>query len=330
MKRDSVHEQACFGTVSIGYIIGLMVLTLFVAGCSTARDLRSGVTSELDLEMDAITSVARSVLPEPEIIQTLALTSPAPESIPSRKLEPPPSSPTSIPTSTQIPSPTSNPTATIRPSPTKAGRCSDRIPSDDLLTMVTSEYAISSGYVPSDLVGIAGYLPTQVTLGYDTRLRRVAVPTLLHMIADMQREGLAPEIISGYRSYPAQAIAWRKWLESEPDRASIISVPPGNSEHQLGTSVDFGSPELAEIVGDEDVEFHTYFYKTREGEWLENHAHEYGYSLSYPLEAFEITGFYYEPWHYRFIGIELAGDLKRRGISLTQYLLETYPPPCDP
>jgi D-alanyl-D-alanine carboxypeptidase len=149
------------------------------------------------------------------------------------------------------------------------------------------------------------------------------------MIADMQRDGLSPEIISGYRSYSAQAIAWRKWLEREPDRASIISVPPGHSEHQLGTTIDFGSPELAAIVGDEDVEFHTYFYKTREGEWLETHAHEYGFTLSYPLEAFEITGFYYEPWHYRYIGVELASELKTMGISLTQYLLDIYPPPCD-
>jgi D-alanyl-D-alanine carboxypeptidase len=149
------------------------------------------------------------------------------------------------------------------------------------------------------------------------------------MIADMQREGLAPEIISGYRSYSAQALAWRKWLESEPDRAAIISVSPGHSEHQLGTAIDFGSPELTAIVGGDDVEFHTYFYKTREGEWLEKHAHEYGFTLSYPLEAFEITGFYYEPWHYRYIGVDLAGELKTKGTSLTQHLLEIYPPPCD-
>jgi D-alanyl-D-alanine carboxypeptidase len=150
------------------------------------------------------------------------------------------------------------------------------------------------------------------------------------MIGDMLQYGLRPEIISGYRSYAAQSIAWSKWLEREPDRAAIISVPPGHSEHQLGTTLDFGSPELAEIIGEDDVDFHTYFYKTGEGEWLNRHAHEYGFSLSYPLEAIEITGFYYEPWHYRYIGVELATQLHDDGISLTQYLLEMYPAPCTP
>jgi D-alanyl-D-alanine carboxypeptidase len=204
------------------------------------------------------------------------------------------------------------------------------VPSDDLHTLVTAEFGISADYIPSDLVNIANYFPLQVTRGYDTRIRRVALEPLIRMIIDMQRVGLQPEIISGYRSFSAQAITWAKWLEREPDRAAIISVPPGHSEHQLGTTIDFGSPELADIIGEEDVDFHTYFYKTSEGIWLAEHAHEYGFTLSYPLDSLEITGFYYEPWHYRYIGAELATQLHEINLSLTQYLLETYPPPCFP
>lgn len=329
MKWDSDRQRSSIDTLLIRSVIAVVILTLFVVGCTTPEESGGNVTFVHEMETTAIVSADPSVFPEPARTVINAETFPTPESIPAFKPDPPPSTPTPIPTSTQIPSPTSTATATVKPSPTIAGHCSDRIPSDDLLTLVTNEYAISADYVPRDLVSIANYLPTQVTRGYDTQLRRVAVPSMLQMIADMQRDGLAPEIISGYRSYSAQAIAWRMWLEREPDRASIISVPPGYSEHQLGTTIDFGSPELAAIVGGDDVEFHTYFYKTREGEWLENRAHEYGYTMSYPLEAFEITGFYYEPWHYRYIGVELASELKTMGISLTQHLLEIYPPPCD-
>lgn len=150
------------------------------------------------------------------------------------------------------------------------------------------------------------------------------------MVEDMIDAGLRPQIISGYRSYSAQAIAWSKWLEKVPESAAIVSAPPGHSEHQLGTTIDFGSPELAEIVGDEDIEFHTYFYKTSEGLWLDEHAHEYGFTLSYSREAFELTGLYYEPWHYRYVGPELANELKQQGLTLAKYLIDSNSPPCIP
>ena len=150
------------------------------------------------------------------------------------------------------------------------------------------------------------------------------------MIEDMYSAGLEPFIISGYRSYYSQSIAWEKWNRLEPERAIQLSAPPGHSEHQLGTTVDFGSPELAAIVGDPDIEFHTYFYQTREGEWLLEHAHEYGFTLSYSREAYELTGFYYEPWHYRYVGVELATYLRDQNLTLTAYQLDTLPLPCHP
>jgi D-alanyl-D-alanine carboxypeptidase len=98
----------------------------------------------------------------------------------------------------------------------------------------------------------------------------------------------------------------------------------------LGTTIDFGSPELSEIIGQEDIEFHTYFYKTAEGMWLAENAHRFGFTLSYPREAFELTGFYYEPWHYRYVGVDLASLLKSQEITLTQYIFKNQPIPCVP
>ncbi|MCL4804090.1 MAG: M15 family metallopeptidase [Anaerolineae bacterium] len=248
---------------------------------------------------------------------------------------PPPTAPAASATpapTVAVSSPTPIPTATITPSPTPDRNilCSRRIPDNGLLNIVTLTYGLSRDYEPAGLVDLSGYLPGDVTLGYPTQLRRIVINPLVDMIAAMQAEGLKPMIISGYRSYSAQAIARQKWLEKEPERANILSAPPGFSEHQLGTVVDFGSPELPDIVGQEDIEFHTYFYKTSEGRWLLENAHKYGFTLSYPFEAFDITGFFYEPWHYRYVGVEMATLLHEKGISLTEYQLASEPPPCIP
>ncbi|MCA9980343.1 MAG: M15 family metallopeptidase, partial [Anaerolineales bacterium] len=164
------------------------------------------------------------------------------------------------------------------------------------------------------------------------QIRAIALEPLTQLIADMQAAGLQPQIISGYRSYYSQNIAFQKWVEKEPERATQLSARPGHSEHQLGTTVDFGSPVLYQYVegADEKIEFHTYFFKTPEGIWLLENAHTYGFTLSYPREAQEITGFYYEPWHYRYVGVEMATFLKENGLSLTAFQLQSQPPPCIP
>lgn len=195
---------------------------------------------------------------------------------------------------------------------------------------MTLTYGLSRDYAPQDLVPLSDYFSSDVTLGYPTEIRRVIAEPLAAMIGEMQAAGLRPTIISGYRSYSAQAIARQKWLEKEPERANILSAPPGFSEHQLGTVLDFGSPELAEIVGQDDIEFHTYFYKTSEGIWLAENAHRFGFVLSYSREASEVTGFFYEPWHYRYVGVDMATTLKDMGRSLTEFQLATELPPCVP
>lgn len=266
-----------------------------------------------------VAAVPASPTVRPPVVSTGVPPSPTP---------PPTLTPTA--TVTPVPEPTATPTPTPSATPDRTIACSQRIPDDGLLTVVTLTYGLSRDYVPRGLVPLDGYLPKEVTLGYPTELRRIVINPLVAMITDMQAAGLKPFVISGYRSYSAQAIAREKWLEKEPERVNVLSAPPGFSEHQLGTVVDFGSPELPEIVGQEDVEFHTYFYKTSEGLWLKDNAHRYGFTLSYPFEAMETTGFFYEPWHYRYVGVEMATHLHEQGLSLTEHQLASEPPPCIP
>lgn len=236
------------------------------------------------------------------------------------------------PPATPTPRATSTPTATppFTPTPTPGGFCHERVPSDDLFTIVTQTYGLSRDYAPQDLVPLSDYLPQSVTMGLPNEVRGVIIEPLTRMINDMIAVALRPTIISGYRSYSAQSIAYNKWATLYPGHVNIISAPPGFSEHQLGTVIDFGSPELPDIVGDPEIEFHTYFYRTSEGQWLRANAHKYGFTLSYPRQAFEVTGFYYEPWHYRYVGVELATYLYENEQFLAEYLLARQPQPCIP
>ncbi len=255
-----------------------------------------------------------TLVPIPTLIKTETAVSPSATSS---------SQPTNIPTTTP------SPTATATPLPPIPIPCQERMPTHDLLAIVTKIYGISPTFEPLNLVPIEDYFPHDVTLGYPTEIRTLLIEPLYTMINDMQLAGLRPQILSGYRSYTSQAIAYEKWVAKYPDRADILSAPPGHSEHQLGTTVDFGSPELIDLVGP-GFQFHTHFYMTSEGIWLAENAHSYGFSLSYPREATELTGFAYEPWHFRYVGVERASWLKSQNSTLMEQQLSNFPPPCIP
>jgi D-alanyl-D-alanine carboxypeptidase len=241
-----------------------------------------------------------------------------------------PATPTAIPTAAPA---TATATATTTATATATatlGPCTARLPEDDLLILVNREYGLSRDYTPGDLVPLADYFLSTVYLGYPTEVRAIIIDPLQEIIAAMQAEGMFPLIISGYRSYSAQALALEKWLSRYPDWATNLSAPPGHSEHQLGTTVDFGSLALPEMVGEEGIQFHPAFAQTREGKWLAEHAPEYGFTMSYPADSFERTEFYYEPWHFRYVGVDVAVELREKALTISEYLLQTQPEPCLP
>lgn len=225
--------------------------------------------------------------------------------------------------------PTQTPTPTLSPTPAFT-TCDNRHPSDaDLLAIVTSHYGLSSGYAPGDLVPLADDLSAEILYKRDAQLRKVALKPLLQMIDAMYRANLRPLVLSAFRGYAEQAIVYKKWQSEQGERAGAISAQPGHSEHQLGLAVDFGSNKLPDLVGDPTVEFHIKFILTDEGQWLSNHAHEYGFTMSYPKGSRPVTGFEYEPWHYRYVGVETATYLWETHQFLIQYMLDSHPDaPC--
>lgn len=149
-----------------------------------------------------------------------------------------------------------------------------------------------------------------------------AYPDLQAMMDAMRAEGLSPLICSSYRTQEKQERLFQNkvnqylsqgYAEEEAENAAGKWVAvPGTSEHQTGLAVDIVS--LHYQVLDEKQE------ETPEQQWLIENSYKYGFILRYPEEKSEITGIGYEPWHYRYVGIEAAKEIYERGISLEEYL----------
>jgi zinc D-Ala-D-Ala carboxypeptidase len=261
---------------------------------------------------------------------------------------PPMSTPFLIATETAIPSPTMTPSPSLSPTPSPSPlptlfplptrdpnatpvSCDKRRPAaNDLLAEVTASYGLDINYIPPDLVMLGDYLPGRVSLP-QLLLRQPAAQALGKMVKAMEADGLKPTVLSSYRSSYEQAIAHQRWVVEDPANADRISALPGHSEHQLGTVVDFGSPEIPALTGSTTDPFSTLFAGTHEGLWLAAHAFEYGFTMTSPQAAERLTGLAYEPWHYRYVGVELATYLHESGYFLTEYLLKVRPvSPCLP
>ena len=179
---------------------------------------------------------------------------------------------------------------------------------DDLLALVTKETTLRSDYVPSDLKLISSSMNPY----YDMELRAEALENLRLLFYYAYKDGIILSIRSAYRSYSTQQSLFQDYASRYgEEEANRFSARPGQSEHQLGTTVDFGGT---------DVDFTAEFALTEEGLWLAENAHRFGFVMSYPEGREDTTGYIFEPWHFRYIGIRSALELKRSGLTLKEYL----------
>lgn len=291
-------------------ISGLLIVLLAACQSQAAPTLPPAATRLPSATARPTVTSAPTLTPSPSASPT-----PSPSSSPT---------PSPSPTPTLFPLPTLDPQATLTP-------CDHRRPAaDDLFAEVSDNYGLDPNYVPGELVKLGYYLPGRVTLP-DMLLRQPAAQALGKMVKAMLADGLAPTVLSSYRSYFEQAVAHQRWVVDDPAHANEISALPGHSEHQLGTVVDFSSPEMPSLTSSTSDPFSPLFDQTREGQWLVQHAFEYGFSMSSPPGAQTLTGLAYEPWHYRYVGVEMAAYLHASGYYLDEYLLKVRPVmPCLP
>jgi zinc D-Ala-D-Ala carboxypeptidase len=179
---------------------------------------------------------------------------------------------------------------------------------NDLLALVTKETTLKSSYAPTDLVRIPEYM-------YPARelwLREEAFRQLEKLWQAAAEDGVTLTIISAYRSYAYQQTLFQNYASSYGEEAANrFSARPGQSEHQLGTTVDFGGTA---------VDLKAAYADTDQGRWLAENAYRFGFAMSYPEGKEEITGYIFEPWHYRYIGTESAAEWYAAGLSLKEFL----------
>jgi D-alanyl-D-alanine carboxypeptidase len=144
-------------------------------------------------------------------------------------------------------------------------------------------------------------------------VRRVLFSDLLELRAAASRAGLRLVVVSAFRSYIEQRVTFDYWVSvGGYEQALRTSARPGHSEHQLGTAIDFGDGRAAPW---EYADFAT----TPAGAWLANQATEYGFVMSLAKGKSDVTCYDYEPWHYRWVGRELAARIVATGLALREY-----------
>lgn len=186
----------------------------------------------------------------------------------------------------------------------------------DLLMVVDKKNKLTSSYEPNDLVDL-GATPYGLYVNVSNlKLRKEAADALKKMLTDYNKEYKEHLVISSaYRSYNDQYNLHSYWVsELGATEAEKISAKPGYSEHQLGTVVDF-------INKDSNYQLTEKFAETKSYQWLINNAHNYGFVLSYPKDKESITGYKFEPWHWRYIGVDNAIEFKSQNeMTLNQWL----------
>ena len=133
------------------------------------------------------------------------------------------------------------------------------------------------------------------------------------MATDAGKEKIFIKVTSGFRSYNTQKSILEALKKIKTDAGKFVAKP-GYSEHQIGNAIDISGASIS--YGSASGGFDS----TIESNWLKQNAHIYGFILSYPQGKEEITGYHYEPWHYRYLGPEIANEIFSNNLTITEYL----------
>lgn len=166
-------------------------------------------------------------------------------------------------------------------------------------------------YIPSDLK----LLDKKITT-IPVCIKEEAAEAITKMITKAKTEGVRIKVSSGFRDYATQKSILERNIAEGNKNATIAVAKPGHSEHQLGVAVDLTGSSI------DNMSATTRFKGTVEDKWLRKNAYLYGFSESYPEDKEDITGYMYEAWHYRYVGIENAKAIKESGQTVNEYLKE--------
>lgn len=174
-------------------------------------------------------------------------------------------------------------------------------------TMLVNKYnALSKDYEVENLTNIS----KTYSYGENKKLNKEAYDAFISLAEDAKKEGYTILIVSSYRTYQEQEDVWKDYKASFGTRkADAYAARAGSSEHETGLAID-----VADYYDKNDK-----FEDTESFQWMQTNAHKYGYILRYPKGKENITGYSYEAWHYRYVGVETATKVYNEGITYDEY-----------
>lgn len=203
------------------------------------------------------------------------------------------------------------------------------------LVLVNKQNTVDENYAPENLVKVK----SEYVYGGDGKtveLEASVAKAMEAMISEMRANGINDVYVtSGYRKYSYQQylfdLYYNKEKAAHPDwtdeqvkeKVLSYSALPGTSEHHTGLCADLFTGEMLELenYGHEgNYPSDKGFAETEAFEWLKDNAHKFGFILRFPKDKTDVTGYAYESWHYRFVGVSVATKIYNEGITLEEYL----------
>ena len=176
---------------------------------------------------------------------------------------------------------------------------------DSIDVLVNKNHQLDKNYIPNDLVKLS-----LICANEDKFLRQEAALNFEEMCLDARKQGYKIIAVSSYRSYFYQEELYNYYVRTLGEKKALeASAKPGHSEHQTGLVID--------IEG--SIGKYSDFETTEEFIWMKENAYKYGFILRYPKNKKNITGFKYEPWHYRYVGKDVAKIIHENNITLEEY-----------
>jgi D-alanyl-D-alanine carboxypeptidase len=267
------------------YALALLVALSILAGCSSKEEATPSTSPAVST---AATATPNTTTSTPT---TTATASPQASSKP-------------------VQSPSASPKASSTPS--KSDGLQVIAKPESVTVLVNKQFSLPSSYEPTDLV----YPDIPFTFAEKNekrKMRTVAAEAIEKLVAGAKKDGINLAGVSAYRSYATQKALFQRYvLKDGEEKAKTYSAVPGTSEHETGLAIDVSGSDGK--CAAEDC-----FGGTKEANWLEKHAQEYGFIIRYPKGKEKITGYQYEPWHIRYVGADTAKDMVAKKVTMEEY-----------
>lgn len=176
---------------------------------------------------------------------------------------------------------------------------------NDKLVLVNKNNKLKNDFIPDDLI--------KLDLKYSNEekyLKKEAALSFYKLSEDAKKKGYRIIVVSAYRSYTYQEKLFDYYVKEKGlNYALNCSAKPGHSEHQTGLAIDVEGSNFDYDLFEQSIEF----------DWMKKNAYKYGFILRYPKGKEHITGFKYEPWHYRYVGEKVAKYIYENNLTFEEY-----------